>query len=150
MLATYQRMIENYPIVSLEDVLREDDIEGNAWFTKELGIEIVGDDFFTTNIERLRNGIALGACNSMVLKITQVGTVSEAFEACQLAHRSGYNVHPCGSRGDKDSVGDFAVALNAGQIRAVDYNRLLTVEEELGDAAIWPGKSFLKGWRNQQ
>jgi enolase len=81
----------------------------------------------------------------MVLKITQVGSVSEAMDACQLALRNGYNVHPCGSRGDTDSVADFAVALNAGQVRAVDYNRLLSIEEELGAAAVWPGKALFKG-----
>lgn len=149
MLAQYQEFIANFPIVSLEDVLREDDLEGTAWFTQELGIEIVGDDFFTTNIERLRAGIEVGACNSMVLKITQVGTVSEAMDACELCKVSGYNIHPCGSRGDRTSIADFTVGLNAGQIRATDYNRLLNIEEQLGSAAKWPGKTFFKGARNQ-
>jgi enolase len=82
-----------------------------------------------------------------VLKITQVGTVTEALEACHLALTNGYNVHPCGSRGDKDSIGDFAVGLNAGQVRAAGHNRLLDIEEELGRSAVWPGKAAYKGWR---
>jgi enolase len=83
----------------------------------------------------------------MVLKITQVGTVSEALAACRLALNNGYNVHPCGSRGDRDSIGDFAVGLNAGQVRAAVHNRLLAIEEELGRAAVWLGKAAYKGWR---
>ena len=145
MVAQYKEFVANYPIVSIEDPLHEDDLEGHALLARELGIEIVGDDLFTTNIERLKRAIAVGAANSMVLKITQVGTVTEALDAAQYALRHGYNVHPCGSRGDQDSIGDFAVALNAGQVRAVDYNRLLSIEEELGRAAIWPGKALFKG-----
>jgi enolase len=140
--------VKVYPIVSLEDPLHEDDFEGHALATRELGIEIVGDDLFTTNIERLQQGIALGAANSMVLKITQVGTVSEAMAACELALTHGYNVHPCGSRGDRESIGDFTVGLNAGQVRAAGHNRLLTIEQELGSAALWQGKGAYKGWRN--
>lgn len=142
--------VKTYPIVSLEDPLREDDFEGIAIATKELGIEIVGDDLFTTNANRLRRGIAAGAANSMVLKITQVGSVSEALAACRLALANGYNVHPCGSRGDNDSIGDFAVGLNAGQIRASGHNRMLAIEDELGSNAVWLGKAAYKGWRNQQ
>ena len=136
-----------YPIVSLEDPLHEEDFEGHALATRELGIEVVGDDLFTTNIARLRQGISMGAANSMVLKITQVGTVSEALAACQVALANGYNVHPCGSRGDRESIGDFAVGLNAGQVRAADHNRLMFIEEELDQSAIWPGKAAYKGWR---
>ena len=113
--------------------------------TQELGIEIVGDDLFTTNIERLRQGIEMGAANSMVLKITQVGTVSEALAACREAQAHGYNVHPCGSRGDNDSIGDFAVGLNAGQSRATGHNRTLDIEEDLGASAVWLGKAAYKG-----
>ncbi len=139
--------VTSYPIVSLEDPLYEEDFEGHAIVTKELGIEVVGDDLFTTNVKRLKQGIAAGAANSMVLKITQVGTVSEALTACRTALYNGYNVHPCGSRGDVDSIGDFAVGLNAGQIRGGDRNRLLTIEEELGRSAAWLGKAAYKGWR---
>jgi enolase len=144
-----QEFVAAYPILSLEDPLHEEDFEGHALATKELGIEIVGDDLFTTNVARLKQGIAAGAANSMVLKITQVGTVSEALAACRLALTNGYNVHPCGSRGDRDSIGDFAVGLNAGQARAEGRNRLLEIEEELGPNAVWPGKAAYKGWRNR-
>jgi enolase len=139
--------VTDYPIVSLEDPLHEEDFEGHAIATEALGIEVVGDDLFTTNVERLRQGIAAGAGNSMVLKVTQVGTVSEALAACRVALANGYNVHPCGSRGDSDSIGDFAVGLNAGQIRGRYQNRLLTIEEELGPSAVWLGKAAYKGWR---
>ncbi|MBL7198833.1 MAG: phosphopyruvate hydratase [Anaerolineae bacterium] len=147
LIELYLDFVTNYPVVSLEDPLREEDFEGHALVTKELGIEVVGDDLFATNVERLKQGISMGAANSMVLKITQVGTVSEALAACRLALANGYNVHPCGSRGDRDSIGDFAVGLNAGQVRAGGHNRLLTIEEELGRAAVWPGKAAYKGWR---
>ena len=150
MLAQYKEFIANYPIVSLEDILREDDLEGTAAFTQELGIEIVGDDFFTTNIERLQAGIEAGACNSMVVKITQVGTVTEALDACELCVTNGYNLHPCGSRGDLSTIGDFAVGLSAGQLRGIDSNRLLKIERQLGDTAKWPGRRFFKGEKNQK
>ena len=85
----------------------------------------------------------------MVLKITQVGTLTEALQACESCRLYGYNVHPCGSRGDVREIADYAVALNAGQVRAVDLNRLMAVEEELGSAAVWPGKALFKGKRNR-
>jgi enolase len=142
--------VTHYPIVSLEDPLREDDFEGHALATRELGIEIVGDDLFTTNIERLKQGVAVGAASSMVLKITQVGTVTEAMEACRYCVTHGYNVHPCGSRGDNEGVGDFAVGLNTGQVRAAGHNRLLEIEDELGGSALWQGKAAYTGWRNRE
>ena len=142
--------VKAYPLVSLEDPLHEDDFEGHALATQELGIEIVGDDLFTTNIERLQQGIDAGAANSMVLKITQVGTVTEALAACRLALTHDYNVHPCGSRGDNRSIGDFSVGLNTGQVRASGHNRLLAIEEELGDAALWQGMGAYKGWRHKE
>ena len=148
LIAQLKEFVESYPVVSLEDPLHEEDFEGHALATKELGIEVVGDDLFTTNLERLKQGISIGAANSIVLKISQVGTVSEALAACRVALANGYNVHPCGSRGDRDSIGDFAVGLNAGQVRAGDHNRLLAIEEELGTAADWLGKAAYKGWRH--
>ncbi|MBN1935740.1 MAG: phosphopyruvate hydratase [Anaerolineae bacterium] len=148
LIALLKDWVTSYPIVSLEDPLHEEDFEGHALATRELGIEVVGDDLFTTNAARLRQGIAAGAANSMVLKITQVGTVSEALAACRLALSNGYNVHPCGSRGDQHSVGDFAVGLNAGQARAGEHNRLLAIEAELGRTAVWLGKAAYKGRRN--
>jgi len=145
LIEVYKDFVAGYPVVSLEDPLHEEDFEGHAIVTEELGIEVVGDDLFTTNVERLERGISVGAANSMVLKITQVGTVTEALAACRVALSSGYNVHPCGSRGDADSIGDFAVGLNAGQVRAGHQNRLLAIEEELGRSAVWPGKAAYKG-----
>jgi len=147
MIELYKDFVNTYPIVSFEDPLHEEDFEGIAIVTKEVGIEVVGDDLFTTAVERLKRGISMGAANSMVLKMTQVGTVSEAMAACRVALANGYNVHPCGSRGDSNSIGDFAVGLNAGQVRAADHNRLLAIEEELGPSAIWLGKEAYKGWR---
>ena len=149
-IALLKSYVDNFPILSLEDPLHEEDFEGHAMAVQELGIEVVGDDLFTTNIERLRQGIAIGAANSMVLKITQVGTVSEAMAACREALAHGYNVHPCGSRGDRESIGDFAVGLNAGQVRAGGHNRLLDIEEDLGRAAAWMGKAAYKGVRNRE
>ena len=147
MIEMYKDFVNTYPIVSFEDPLHEEDFEGIAIVTKEVGIEVVGDDLFSTTLERLKRGISMGAANSMVLKMTQVGTVSEALAACRVALANGYNVHPCGSRGDRDSIGDFAVGLNAGQVRAADHNRLLAIEEELGSSAVWLGKEAYKGRR---
>jgi len=149
-IAQLLEFVTAYPIVSLEDPLREDDFEGHAIATQELGIEIVGDDLFTTNIERLKQGVAVGAASSMVLKITQVGTVTEAMEACHYCLTHGYNVHPCGSRGDNATIGDFAVGLNAGQVRASGHNRLLEIEDDLGESAGWMGKAAYTGWRNRE
>lgn len=148
MLRYYLEIIDNFPIVSIEDPLHDDDFEGHALVTRETGIEIVGDDIFTTNVERLKQGIAVGACNSMVLKISQVGTVTEALEAARLCHFHGYNVHPCGSRGDRVSIADYAVGLNAGQVRGVDANRVLEIEEDMDDGFVWLGKAAYKGGRN--
>jgi enolase len=145
MIAVYKEFVANYPIVSIEDPLHEEDMEGHAMVVEETGIEIVGDDLFTTNVERVQMGIEIGAANSMVLKITQVGTVSEALDAARTCHNHGYNVHPCGSRGDRDSIADFALGLGAGQVRAFDWRRMRTLEEELGPTAVWPGKALFKG-----
>lgn len=149
-IALLKEFVETYPIVSIEDPLNENDFEGHALAVKELGIEIVGDDLFTTNAERVQQAIGINAASSMVLKISQVGTVSEALAACRLCQSHGYNVHPCGSRGDKDSIGDFAVGLNAGQLRAGASNRMLEIERELGQNAVWLGKAAYTGWRNRQ
>jgi enolase len=112
---------------------------------EETGIEIVGDDLFTTNLERVKMGVEIGAANSMVLKITQVGTVSEALDAARYCLSHGYNVHPCGSRGDRNSIADYALGLGAGQVRAFDWRRMRTLEEELGGAMVWPGRELFKG-----
>jgi enolase len=145
MIALYKEFAANYPLVSLEDPLHEEDMEGHAMVVEETGIEIVGDDLFTTNIERVKMGVEMGAANSMVLKITQVGTVSEALDAARYCLSHGYNVHPCGSRGDRDSIADYALGLGAGQVRAFDWRRMRTLEEELGVAMVWPGVALFKG-----
>ena len=137
----YKDFIAEYPVIVLEDPLQEDDFDGHAILRKELGIEIVGDDLFTTNSKRLQKGIEIEAANAMVLKIPQVGTASEALDAANLAQRSGYSVGPCGSRGDPSA--DLAVGLNTGQSRA-DLNRLLEIEEELGNSAKFLGRESFK------
>jgi len=113
----YKEMVANYPFVILEDPLDEVDYGGHAILTRELGIEIVGDDLFTTNIERLRRGIEVGACNAVLLKVNQIGTISKAFDVVQLAYRNGYGVMPCSSRGEGPDIGDYAVGLNTGHLR---------------------------------
>ncbi len=147
MIKLYREMVANYPLVSLEDPLHEEDYEGHAQATEELGIEIVGDDLFTTNIKRLKTGVTVGAANSMVIKITQVGTVSEALEAADYCRQHNYNLHPCGSRGDHSSIADFALGLGAGQVRSFDWKRMRDLEQKLGSAALWPGKEFFKTGR---
>lgn len=144
MIALYKEMVASYPLVSLEDPLHDEDYEGHALITDALGIEIVGDDLFTTNIKRLKEGVALGAANSMVIKITQVGSVTEALEAAEYCRQHNYNLHPCGSRGDHGSIADFALGLGAGQVRGFDWRRLRELEQELGAMAVWPGKDFFK------
>jgi enolase len=149
MVALYRQLVADYPIVSIEDPLHEEDWEGHAIVTEETGIEIVGDDLFTTNIERVKMGVAARAANSMVLKTTQVGTVTEALDAANYCLSHGYNVHPCGSRGDKRSIADYAVGLGAGQVRGFDQSRMAALEADLGKAAIWPGKALLKGCKQR-
>jgi len=149
MVAFYKEIVANYPLLSIEDPLHEEDFEGHAIVTAETGIEIVGDDLFCTNIERVKMGVEAGAANSMVLKMTQVGTVTEGLDAANCCLSNGYGVHPCGSRGDHASIADFAMGLGAGQVRSFDWRRMYAIEDELGDAAIWPGKKLFKGWRNQ-
>lgn len=144
MIALYKEMVANYPLISLEDPLYEEDYEGHAEVTEALGIEIVGDDLFTTNIKRLKEGVALGAANSMVVKITQVGTLTEALEAVEYCRQHNYNIHPCGSRGDQSSIADIALGLGAGQVRGCDWGRMRELEQELGSQAVWPGKAFFK------
>ncbi len=150
MIALYKEMVANYPLISLEDPLYEEDYEGHAILTEELGIEIVGDDLFTTNIKRLKEGVAVGAANSMVIKITQVGTLTEALEAVEYCRQHNYNTHPCGSRGDWSSIVDIALGLGSGQVRGFDWSRMREIEQELGDEALWPGKAFFKTGKQGQ
>lgn len=148
MISYYERLVENYPIISIEDGLDENDWDGWQELTKRLGekIQLVGDDLFVTNTKRLDAGIKLHCGNAILVKVNQIGTLSEAFEAVEMAHKNGYKAvisHRSGETEDT-TIADIAVALNAGQIktgapcrsdRVAKYNRLLAIEEELKDAA---------------
>ena len=149
----YKEIVNEYPIASIEDPLHEEDFEGFATITKELkGIQIVGDDLFVTNTKRLREGIKSGAGNALLLKVNQIGTLSESIDAANLAFRNGYGVvvsHRSGESEDS-TIADLSVALNAGQIktgapargeRTAKYNQLIRIEEELGYPK-YAGKDF--------
>ena len=150
MIAYYERLVEKYPIISIEDGLDENDWDGWQELTKRLGekIQLVGDDLFVTNTKRLDAGIKLRCGNAILVKVNQIGTLSEAFEAVEMAHKNGYRAvisHRSGETEDT-TIADIAVALNAGQIktgapcrsdRVAKYNRLLAIEEELKDAAAY-------------
>ena len=152
----WKKLVEKYPIISIEDALDEEDWEGWQLLTKELGnkIQLVGDDLFVTNTERLSKGIQLGCGNSILIKLNQIGSVSETLEAIKMAHKAGYTAissHRSGETEDT-TIADLAVALNTCQIktgapsrteRVAKYNQLLRIEEELGSAAVYPGmKAF--------
>ena len=148
----WKNLIEKYPIYSIEDGLDEEDWEGWQIMTKELGgkVQLVGDDLFVTNTERLEKGISLGCGNSILIKLNQIGSVSETLEAIKMAHKAGYTAissHRSGETEDT-TIADLAVALNTCQIktgapsrseRVAKYNQLLRIEEELGEAAVYPG-----------
>jgi enolase len=148
LLRLYNRMVKEYPFVILEDPLDEDDYEGHAVATRALGIQIVGDDLFTTNPARVQQGIEAGAANTVLLKVNQIGTISEAFEMVQLAYRSGYGVMPCSSRGEGADIADYCVGLSVGTVReggtGPTGNRFLQIETELGPRARFVGKAGLK------
>jgi enolase len=133
----------------LEDPLDEDDYEGHAILTKEVNIQIVGDDLFTTNPDRVRQGIEAGAANTVLLKVNQIGTISEAFEMVRLAYRNGYAVMPCSSRGEGVDIADYTVGLMCGSVRGSatgpSGNRFLKIEQELGSRAEFLGRKGLKG-----
>jgi enolase len=153
MIARYADWRKRYPIVSIEDGLAEDDWDGWKALTTALGdsVQLVGDDLFVTNVERIRRGVAEGCANAVLIKLNQIGTLSETIEAVELAHRSGYSAvisHRSGETEDT-TIADLCVALNTGQIktgslsrseRVAKYNRLMEIELELGDAARYPGK----------
>lgn len=149
----YMQIIRDYPFVIIEDPFNEDDYDTTAALTKESGIQIVGDDLFTTNPERVAYGISKGAANAVLLKVNQVGTISEALEMIQYAYKFGYAVMPSDSRGEGESIADYAVGINAGSIRESAIgprgNRFLEIEEELGANAKFIGARGLKGFRNQ-
>ena len=148
----WKKLIDKYPIISLEDGLDEEDWEGWKIFTKELGgrVQLVGDDLFVTNTERLEKGIDNGCANSILIKLNQIGSVSETLEAIKMAHKAGYTAissHRSGETEDT-TIADLAVALNTCQIktgapsrseRVAKYNQLLRIEEELGESACYPG-----------
>lgn len=148
LIELYKYMVKQYPFVIFEDPLDEDDYEGHAILTKEIGIQIVGDDLFATNSERLQRGISVGACSALLVKTPQIGTVSQALDVVQLAHGNGYGVVPCGSRGEGPDIADYAVGLNTGQIRegglGPTANRLLQIENELGSNGKFLGKAAIK------
>ena len=154
MAKVYEDLIANYPIVSIEDPLQEDDWEGYTKLTAAIGdkVQIVGDDFFVTNPARLAEGIEKKAANALLVKVNQIGTLTETFDAVDMAHRAGYTSmmsHRSGETEDT-TIADLAVALNCGQIktgaparsdRVAKYNQLLRIEQLLGDAGVYAGRS---------
>jgi len=160
MVAFYGDLIAKYPVVSIEDGLAEDDWDGWAQLTAELGAktQLVGDDIFVTNTERLARGIREGAANSILIKVNQIGTLTETLDAVEMAHKAGYTSvisHRSGETEDT-TIADIAVATAAGQIktgslsrsdRIAKYNRLMAIEEELGAAARYPGNAAFKARR---
>jgi enolase len=148
LMQLYRKMVKDYPFIILEDPLDEDDYEGHAILTRELGIQVVGDDLFTTNTERLRKGIDAGAANTVLLKVNQIGTITEAFEMVQMAYRNGYGVMPCDSRGEGADIADYSVGLNCGTVRESATgprgNRFLQIEAELGNRAVFLGRKGLQ------
>ena len=154
MIAYYAELVASYPIVSIEDPLDEDDWDGWAKMTAELGqkIQIVGDDLFVTNPERLAKGISLNTANALLVKVNQIGTLTETIDAVSMAHRAGYRSmmsHRSGETEDT-TIADLAVALECGQIktgaparseRVAKYNQLLRIEEELADTALYAGRA---------
>ncbi|MCI8408368.1 MAG: phosphopyruvate hydratase [Lachnospiraceae bacterium] len=152
----WKQLVEKYPIISIEDALDEEDWEGWKKLTAELGskVQLVGDDLFVTNTERLQKGIENGCGNSILIKLNQIGSVSETLEAIKMAHKAGYTAissHRSGETADT-TIADLAVALNTCQIktgapsrseRVAKYNQLLRIEEQLGESAVYPGmKAF--------
>ncbi len=153
----WEELLADYPIVSLEDPLDEEDWEGWVKLTKRVGdkVQLVGDDLFVTNVSRLKRGIEEKAANAILIKLNQIGSLTETLDAIHLAHQNGYNAvisHRSGETEDT-TIADLAVATNAGQIktgaparseRVAKYNQLLRIQEELGDKAKYPGKDALK------
>ncbi|MBE6870042.1 MAG: phosphopyruvate hydratase [Ruminococcus albus] len=151
LIAHWEALVDKYPIISIEDGLDEEDWDGWVKMTKQIGhkVQLVGDDLFVTNTERLAKGIQLGAGNSILIKLNQIGSVSETLEAIKMAHKAGYTAissHRSGETADT-TIADLAVALNTCQIktgapsrseRVAKYNQLLRIEEQLGDSACYP------------
>jgi enolase len=155
LISLYKQVAEKYPISSMEDPLQEEDFEGFAILTRELDMQIVGDDLFVTNVERLRMGVEKGAANALLFKVNQIGTLSEALDAAEYAYRHNYGVQVSERSGETEDpiISDLVVALNSGQIktgmpvrgeRTAKHNRLLQIEEELGSAATYAGRNFAR------
>jgi enolase len=156
MVKFYEDLVRRYPIVSIEDGMAEDDWQGWAELTRALGgkVQLVGDDIFVTNPARLNDGIAKGIANAVLVKVNQIGTLTETLETVEIAHKAGYCAvmsHRSGETEDA-TIADLAVATNCGQIktgslsrsdRLAKYNQLLRIEQELGQSAIYPGRSAL-------
>lgn len=154
LIKLYRKMERDYPFVILEDPLHENDYTGHAEVVKALHIQVVGDDLFTTNVQRVKQGIAAGSANTMLLKVNQIGTISEALDSVNVAYRAGWGVMPCQSRGEGADIADYTVGINAGTIRGGGVlgpvgNRLLEIEEELGPRAVFLGRHGLKGSKNR-
>jgi enolase len=153
MIAYYSSLVSAYPLVSIEDPLDEDDWDGWAAITAELGskVQLVGDDLFVTNPERLARGIGAGTANAMLVKVNQIGSLTETLDAVEMAHRAGYRNMMSHRSGETEDVtiSDLAVATNCGQIktgaparseRVAKYNQLLRIEEELAEGARYAGR----------
>ena len=162
MIAYYTSLVDGFPLVSVEDPMSEDDWDGWAAITSALGskVQIVGDDLFVTNPVRLARGIDSGTANALLVKVNQIGTLTETLDAVELAHRSGYRCmmsHRSGETEDT-TIADLAVATDCGQIktgaparteRVAKYNQLLRIEEELQDAARYAGLGAFPRYRSQ-
>jgi enolase len=158
MVGLYKDWVEKYPVLSIEDGLDENDWDGWKLLTQELGskVQLVGDDLFVTNTKRLERGIQNGIANSILIKVNQIGTLTETVEAIEMAHRAGYTSvisHRSGETSDS-TIADLAVAFGTGQIktgslsrsdRIAKYNQLIRIEEQLGKASRFPGISALAG-----
>jgi enolase len=158
MIDLYESLLKDFPIVSIEDGLAEDDWAGWKELTRRIGdlVQLVGDDLFVTNVKFLRRGIASGVANAILVKVNQIGTLSETFDCVQTAQAAGYRTvisHRSGETGDT-TIADIAVALNSGQIktgslsrsdRVEKYNRLMAIEEQLGESAVYPGAAAFVG-----
>jgi enolase len=158
MIAIYAEWCKKYPIVSIEDGLDQSDWDGYVKFTEALGkkVQIVGDDFFVTNPVRLKKGIDMGACNAILIKVNQIGTVTETLDAIKMAQKAGYGVVSSHRSGETEDsfIADLAVGTGAGQIktgslsrtdRICKYNQLIRIEEQLGDKAVYKGLKSIKG-----
>lgn len=151
MMELYVDAIKKYPFVIIEDPFNENDYESHAELVKKVDIQIVGDDLFTTTPSRVAQGASIGAANTVLLKVNQVGTISETMEMVQLAYRKGYGVMPCESRGEGLAIADYCVGINACAVREMAVgqvaNRFLEIERELGSKARFSGTEGLRGAR---